>query len=390
MSLHKQWGDKTEESINKQSISRLMRLLKPQKIRIALMSSDLRHHPVTYFVQPLLEHYDKRQFELYAYYFYPQEPDLIQKRIPALINKFSVYTKQNNQQISQAITNDKLDILFELGGGTFLNKVQVCAYRPAPIQVSWLGYPHSVGLPSIDYILVDPYTKPSQPQLILEKPFELARSWVSLGSLGFNDTPIEASIIEKRQGYLTFGTANNPYKYTPASFEAWASIMRQVDNSHFFLRPETGIQAFRDNVCGIFNKYGINSDRILFIPIRGSHLQYYNLIDIALDSFPHVGGTTTCESLWMGVPVITLIGSGIYERLSYSNLVNAGLAELCASRVEDYIKIAVDLAHDKAKREYLRFNLRTQIRNNPLGQTEQFVRNFEAAIIKTLNEHGAK
>lgn len=387
--IHKQWGNKIQEVADKHIIKRPRPSAKREKIRIGLMSSDLRHHPVTYFVHPILEQYDKSRFELYCYSFYPGEADWVQKNLSKKVDRFALHPKLNNQQIAQEIANDQLDILFELGGSTFLNKVEVCAYRPSPIQVSWLGYPHSAGIPTIDYILVDPYTKPTLDGLILEKPFEMPETWVSLGSLGFFDLPIENTLPEKRQGHITFGTANNPYKYTPASFAAWASVMQQVDNSHFlFLRPEGGVQAFCDNVRKHFNAFGISPDRILFMPVRGKHLQYYNLIDISLDPFPHVGGTTTCESLWMGVPAITLVGAGIYERLSYSNLTNAGLGDLCATNVDDYIKIAVNLANDKERRETLRFNLRQQIRSNPLGQTERFVRNFEAQIIKVLEQHG--
>lgn len=386
--VHAQWGAKIQANADQFPITRGPFLPKRKKVRIGLMSSDLRHHPVTYFVQPILEKYDRSRFEVYCYSFYPGEPDNVQKRISEIVDRFAVYAKLGDRQIAQHIADDELDILFELGGTTLLNKVQVCAYRPAPVQVSWLGYPHSAGLPSIDYLLVDPYTRPSQDNLMLEKPFLMPESWVSLGDLGFNDSPIEPTLPQQRNGFITFGTANNPYKYTPACIAAWASAMRQVEDSRFlFLRPEGGIQAFRENICQHFQQHGISSDRILFIPVRGNHLQYYNSIDIALDPFPHVGGTTTCESLWMGVPVVTLVGPAVYERLSYSNLSNAGLSDLCAHSLEEYVKIAVTLAEDKQRREMLRFNLRAQIRANPLGQTERFVRNFEAQVINVLDQH---
>ena len=135
-----------------------------------------------------------------------------------------------------------------------------------------------------------------------------------------------------------------------------------------------------------FVKHGIEAERILFSPIRGKHMPHYNKIDIALDPFPHVGGTTTCESLWMGVPTITLVGPAFFERLSYSNLSNAGLPELCAFDVDSYIKNAVMLANDKEKRLYLRHNLREQIQEHPLGQPGRFVRNFEKKILEVLGK----
>ena len=130
-------------------------------------------------------------------------------------------------------------MLFELGGTTAMNKLDVMAYRPARIGASWLGYPHSAGLEVIDYILVDPYIRPSDPRLLIEQPFELAESWVALSRMGFSDVPIEDTLPEERRGALTFGTMNNPYKFTRACLDAWAAVLRAVPDSRFlFVRPE--------------------------------------------------------------------------------------------------------------------------------------------------------
>lgn len=388
VSIHREWGDKVQALANPNAIVHSPRTGPRKKIRIGFMSSDLRHHPVTYFVQPIIEKYDRNRFELYCYSFYPREADGVQQRIAQVVDHFGVYDKLSNQQIAQQMANDQLDILFELGGTTLLNKVQVCAYRPAPVQVSWLGYPHSAGISAIDYLLVDPYTMPADPALMIEKPFLMPETWVTLGDLGFAEVPIDAGIPEKRQGHVTFGTANNPYKYTPACFAAWAAVMLRVPHSRFlFLRPEGGTATFRDNVCRQFAMHGVSADRIEFVAVRGTHLPHYNKMDITLDPFPHVGGTTTCESLWMGVPTVTLIGPSMFERLSYSNLSNAGLGDLCAHTVDDYVEKAVQLAQDTPRREALRHGLRQQIREHPLGQAERFVRQFEAQIEKVLAEN---
>ena len=142
--------------------------------------------------------------------------------------------------------------------------------------------------------------------------------------------------------------------------------------------------AFRINMAKEFSKYGITEDRLAYISIRGNNLPYYNEIDIALDTFPHVGGTTTCETLWMGVPVVTLVGPAFFERISYSNLNNAGLGDLCAITREEYVAKAVALAEDKKRRELLRNTLRAQIRSKPLGQTERFAQNFYNKIESVL------
>jgi len=385
---HAVWGVGIDNNAKLTPITKAPALLKHTKIRIGLMSSDLRRHPVTYFAQPIIERYDRSRFELYCYSFYPKAPDEMQQYIAKTIDRFHVYDKLSDIEIAQNIANDELDILFELGGCTLMNKAEICAFRPAPVQVSWLGYPHSLGLKTIDYIMVDPYINPDNPALLVEKPFVMPETWVSLGYLGFYNIPIEEGIPEDRTGHITFGTMNNPYKYTLKQFEVWSQILQQVENSHFlFVRPEGAVPSFRKNILGHFAKHGIEPGRIEFIPVRGQHMPNYNRIDIALDSFPHTGGTTTCETLWMGVPAVALIGEAFFERLSYSNLSNAGLGDLCARTTEEYIKIAVQLAGDKERRRYLRHHLRQQIRQHPLGQEERFVRNFEAKIVETLEMH---
>ena len=385
--LHRKWGKTVEDNINRNSIQRTAITSPREKIRIGVMSSDLRDHPVTYFTQPILQQYDKSRFELYCYSFYPSAADKVQQQIMDTVEQFRLMPLHSDRDIAQTIANDQLDILFELGGTTHLNKIEICAYRPAPIQVSWLGYPNSSGLSTIDYILVDPYINPTDPRLLIEKPFMMPESWVTMGKLGFYDIPL-TEIPQEKNGYVTFGTMNNPYKYTQPMIEAWATIMRKVEGSRFlFVRPEGAVASFVKNVYREFAKHGITEDRIEFFPVRAKHMPQYNTIDIALDTFPQTGGTTTCETLWMGVPVVTNVGPAFYERLSYSNLSNAGLGDLCAHNVEDFIRLAVNLAGDKERRKMLKRNLRNMIATHPLGQQERFVRNFEAKVMETLKNH---
>jgi len=383
---HREWGKKLEERADANPLEATPHIRQRNKIRIGLMSSDLRNHPVTYFVQPILEHYDHSNFEIYCYSFYSGKPDMVQQRIAKIVDKFSVNLNLPDREIAKMMAADELDILFELGGTTHMNRVEALAYRAAPVQVSWLGYPHSCGLSRLDYILVDPYINPENPALLVEKPFIMPETWVSLGGLGFYDLPIEPELPETRQRHITFGTMNNPYKYTTQVLETWAKIMQRVEGSQFlFVRPEGAVKSFRDNVLEKFTSHGISADRIEFAPVRGKHMPYYNRIDIALDPFPHTGGTTTCEALWMGTPTVTLVGQAFFERLSYSNLNNAGLGDLCAFNIDEYSNIAISLAQNKELRESIRNGMRERIRNHPLGQTQRFVRNFEAKIKEVLS-----
>jgi predicted O-linked N-acetylglucosamine transferase (SPINDLY family) len=349
------------------------------------MSSDLRDHPVAYFALPIIEHYDRDRFEFVCYSFYPAPPDRVQSFMQQRVLNFRSMLQATDMEIAQQIADDELDILFELGGSTRYNRLEVLAYRAAPLQASWLGYPHSAGIGAIDYILVDPYLKPDDPELLVEKPFVMPESWVCLGRLGFREEPIEAGIPEERAGALTFGTMNNPYKYTPELFALWAEVMNGVPGSRFlFVRPEAGAPTFRANIAREFAKHGVSEDRLLFESVRGKHMRHYNRIDIALDSAPHTGGTTTCETLWMGCPTVTLVGEAFFERLSYSNLSNAGLGDLCGFTREQYVEIAVDLAKDRARRLDLRQNLRDRLRTSPLGDAQRWVKNFELTIDRTL------
>ena len=351
------------------------------KIRIGIMSSDLRNHPVTYFALPIFENYDRERFEIYCYSFNPKEPDNVQRHITSRVTEFRTIIGNTDRDVAAQIIADDLDIIFELGGSTHLNRISVLAYRVAPIQVSWLGYPNSIGLPTIDYILVDPYIKPA-PDLLIEKPFLMPKSWVSLSRLGFHDADdINPVSAVERNGHITFGTANNPMKYTSGLIALWARTMREVEGSRFlFVRPEGNVPAFRKHVLDAFAAGGIAAERIEFRPIRGQHRPHYNDMDISLDCIPHTGGTTTCESLWMGVPVVTRIGEAFYERLSYSNLANAGLEDLCAESEDDYFEIAVALANDRAGLANIRKSLRGHIKSSPLGDTVGWVRDWQDVI----------
>jgi len=323
----------------------------------------------------------------FAYSFHPGAADAVQREIAGRIAAFRRMPNMPEQDIAQRIADDRLDILFELGGSTHLNRLEVMAHQPAPVQVSWLGYPHSSGLSRIGHILVDPYLRPPDPRLLLERPFEMPSSWVSLGRLGFADQPILPGLPEERAGRLTFGTMNNPYKYAPEAIALWARVLRRVPGSRFLMvRPEAGVATFRDNMARAFARHGIAAERLAYVAVRGQHMAHYNDIDIALDTLPQTGGTTTCECMWMGVPTVSLVGPAFFERLSFSNLVNAGLGDLAVDTPDAYVEAAVALAADAERRRALRHGLREAIRRSPLGDTRGWVRDFEALTLRTL-EH---
>lgn len=383
---HRQWGKKTAARIVPVQSRQMPSLATGRKLRVGFMSSDLRHHPISYFALPLLEGYDRDRVEVFCYSFYEKDPDRVQQHITQQVTAFRHWPKRPDAQVAEGIAADGLDILFELGGSTAMNKLEVMAHRPARLGASWLGYPHSAGLEQIDLILTDPFLRPEDPSLLIERPFEMPHTWVTLSRM-FARHEITTGTPQARKGHLTFGTANNPYKFTPTCLDAWAAVLRAVPGSRFvFLRPEGGVQSFITGARTAFTRRDVDPQRIEFIGVRGDHMRHYNEIDIALDSLPHSGGTTTCEALWMGVPTISLVGPGFPERLSYSNLSNAGLGDLAMFSVANYVAKAVELAADPARRLLLRHGLRAQIAANPLGQPERFTQDFYELARKVASE----
>ena len=378
---HKMWGDAIQAQAIKQPITFPVPRPADGKIRIGFMSSDLRGHPVAYFALPLLEHYDKSRFEVYCYSYFLQEEDSLQKRITEMVDGFRWRKEVTERDAAQMIADDQLDMLIELGGTTHMNKLAVMAFKAAPLQASWLGYPHSAGLTSIDRFILDPYVVPEDRSLVIEEPLLMPKSWIAMGELAFPERPITPGTPESRKGFLTYGTANNPYKYSKAMVQTWARIVAATPNAQFlFVRPEAGSPTFRTNIEAIFEGEGVSKDRVRFESIRGAHMPFYNEIDISLDTFPQTGGTTTCESLFMGVPVITLVGPAVFERLSYSILNNAGLGDLCAFSEREYVEKALGLAADAPRRTKLRTDLREMLKQSPLGQTRQFATDFFSMI----------
>jgi protein O-GlcNAc transferase len=391
MEQHRIWGDEVVRRLSERPITRRGPRAPNGKIRIGFMSSDLRAHPVAYFALPLFQHYDKSRFEIYCYSFFLQEEDFMQARIREMVDVFRWEKEATDKEVAQTIADDQLDILIELGASTHMNKVGVMGFKPAPLQASWLGYPHSVGLSTIDHFILDSYVVPPKRELVMEEPLLMPKSWIAMGELAFPDRPITPGTPESRNGFLTFGTANNPYKYSKAMVKTWARVTSAVPDARFMLvRPEGGSPTFRHHIEALFASEGVSADRLKFQDIRGAHMPFYNEIDISLDTFPQTGGTTTCESLFMGVPVVTLVGDAVFERLSYSILSNAGLGDLCATTEDDYLRIALELAGDAPRREALRTGLRGMLKASPLGQTKQFAIDFFEMVEGAVKRAQAK
>ena len=389
---HRIWGRDVERYATRRPIKRPPPQPRGDKIRLGFMSSDLRQHPVGYFALPLFDHIDSERFEVFVYSYFTGQEDAAQRLIASKVSAYRWWPDISVVEAAERIADDHLDILIELGGSTHMNRLDVMAYRPAPLQASWLGYPHSAGLSTIDYFVCDPYSLPTNPDYLIETPLVMPETWLALGRAFFSDTnPITPGLPSERKSYVTFGTANNPHKYSREVLRAWARVVAAVPDSRFaVIRPEGSGATFRENFRTQFALEGVSPDRIRFHPVRGAHLPFYNELDISLDPFPLTGGTTTAESLWMGVPLVSMKGKMFHERLSYSILSNAGLGDLVASDMDEYQRLAVALAADTERRRDLRTTLRDRLRSSPLGQTEQFAKDFYDMIHRAVSQRSGK
>ncbi len=383
---HQIWGRRLEAQAAEAPIKMPAPRTADGRIRLGIMSSDLRRHPVAGFALPVFDHIDRERFDVYGYSFYPGVEDDVQAHIAKQVTAFRWLPDTSSRDVAQIIADDQLDMLVELGGSTDMNRLDVMAFKPAAVQASWLGYPHSAGLSTIDYFVCDPYSRPTDPALMIERPLVMPHTWIALGHWAFTDGHLIAEDLpETRNGFITFGTANHPHKYNRQVLGAWACVMAAVANSRFiFVRPEAGSATFRKNILAEFAAFGIGQERISFHAVRGAHMPLYNEIDISLDCFPLTGGTTTTEALWMGVPVVSLRGEAFFERLSYSILSNAGLGDLVGETLEAYQTIALGLVADRARRRDLRVSLRQRLRNSPLGQTQAFARDFYDMLARAV------
>lgn len=361
------------------------------KLKIGFLSSDLKSHSVVNFVLPVLRHYDSSQVEIRCYSPVEAAGDEKQELVKGLVDDFQILENTNPRDAALQIQNDGIDVLFDLNGFTRDTMIRSLCYKPAPVQIYWLGYPFTTGMPEIDHILVDNYFAPENTDWLAEDPLYMPEAWVCFDS--FKDEDIIDTLPVERNGKLTFGTLNNTYKFTRETVAVWATIMNQFEDSEFLLvRPGADSRILQHNLCREFERCGVAPERMKFINNHralDSHFSYYNMIDISLDTFPQTGGTTTCDAIWMGVPVISLVGPSMHQRVSYSLLENAGCGELACFSLEEYMGKAVMLGNDITSLREYRQNMRPALLESPLCQGERFAQNFQKVVFDAFEKSGA-
>lgn len=361
-----------------------------EKLRIGYLSPDFRAHVSNNFVRHLVNDYDRQRFEVYCYSSCSTEQqDATTRQYQQSVDAFFDVFGKTDYEVAQRIHDDGIHILIEMGGYTLNGRIRVLSYHPAPVQISYLGYPYTTGVAEIDYLVSDPYLDgPENARYCVEKPLRLPQSFITFDTL--NSQSIEPNIPFKRNGYVTFGSLSAIYKLNPSVVRVWGRVLDAVPGSRLVLNHfNYSFEETRKRVLDEFAKYHIDAERIHFIWEKHSvdHLHYYNDIDIALDTFPLTGGTTTIESLWMGVPMVTLVGETHAQRLSYSVINNVGvpMEDLIAFSEEQFVHNATCLANDPVHIDELHKKLPREIRKSILCDPGTFTHQMENAYITAWN-----
>ena len=390
--LHRKWGEEMMGRARKRPLASPAVGAGKGPIRIGLLSSDLRSHAVAKFMKPVFDRYDRNRFELHCYMPFDLPGDPNQMELRKKSTSFNITERMSMREVAERIRFDNIDVLFDLNGATRNSQVEAMAWRPAPVQVSYLGYGGTTGLEAMDYALLDRFVAPTEPGLWIEKPVLMSGSWIC-----FTDYPEEAIAAElpmARNGVVTFGTMNAPYKYTPSTIAAWAQILHAVPGSRMlFVRPEINSVMLQTNIAKEIGKHGIATDRLFFAANRAgqfNHLPFYNEMDISLDTFPAVGGTTSCDTLWMGVPVIGRHGPNMHQRVNHAILNHCGLGEFSVATTEEYVATAVGLANDPRRLAGLRQTLRSVVKESPLYDAEGFIEDFQNCVMDLVIKHGLR
>lgn len=380
---HKRYGDRHGKPVVAPAPDRTW----PRRLRIGYVSPDFRAHVVSAFMLPIIARHDRERFEVYCYYVF-EETDPVTDGFIELADRWR-HCLGSAEQIAERIREDRIDILVDLAGHSRENALEVFALRPAPVQVSYLGYPNTTGLRAIDYRISDAKADPpgEADAHYVEKLVRLPRTFVC-----YRPGPgLDVAPPPVLQGApFTFGSFNNLLKVSPKFISAAARVLEAVPGSRLLLKDRRlASEDARQRIEAGFAQHGIGPERLVlkgWEPTAQSHLRTYDAVDVALDTFPYNGTTTTCEALWMGVPVVSLRGDRHASRVGESLLRTVGLDEFVAQNEDEYVSIAVRLASDRDRLATLRQTMRERLRASPLMDEHGFVRELEACYLEMWQE----
>jgi len=345
-----------------------------RRLKIGYVSPDFREHPVGRFILPLLQNHDRKNFEVFCYANL-HVSDAMTDCIRAHADVWRDIAFLSDEQACQMIESDRIDILVDLTMHLRSSRLLLFAAKPAPVQLSYLAYCSTTGLDAIHYRLTDPFLDPpGNDQWYVERSLRLPQTYWCYQA---NDAaPAVNALPATASGEITFSCLNNFCKISPPALATWSKLLNTIPNSRLILHTTPGTHCDRVRAA-----LGIDPSRLSFVrrmPMPQYFAQYHR-IDIALDPFPYTGGTTTCDALWMGVPVVSLAGKTAVSRGGLSILSNIGHADWVAQTIDDYLQIVTNLAGDLKRLAAIRASLRDQMRRSPLMDAGSFAREVEAA-----------
>jgi predicted O-linked N-acetylglucosamine transferase (SPINDLY family) len=390
---HRQWAASFEQPLKSSRRPPANDREPNRKLRLGYVSPDLREHPVISFLEPILRQHDRTQFEVFGYSTVAA-PDATTARLRLLMDQWRDIAGLDPEAAAELIRQDGIDILVDVAGHTTDHALLVFARKPAPVQVTWLGYPDTTGLEAMDYRVTDAISDPpgQTESWHSEQLLRLPQSFLCYGASA--ESPDVGPLPALANGYVTFGCFNNFRKTSEPAIQLWAQLLRALPTARLLLKSQgldhaQTAQRQRDRLV----RAGVDAGRI---EIDGSHyskrlhLDCYNRVDLALDPFPYHGTTTTCDALWMGVPVITLAGRNHVARVGTSLVTHLGFPEWSAETPEAYVAKGLELAGDLPALARLRSQLRERMRQSPLGDVPQFTGHLEAAYRRVWQQWCAR
>ena len=351
---------------------------KKDKIRIGYISGDFRQHVMQYFIWPFLAGYDAEAFEVYVYSL--GKSDQYTDFFKTLVTRWRDLSEhaRNMERIAREIHADEVDILFDLAGHTARSGLAALAWKPAPVQLSGLGYMATTGLPAVDYFVTDHYCDPEghgSEAFYVEKLLRLTSQFCYNG---YTHLPTSIGTPARERGYIQFATFNQYGKLQDDILKAWQEIMERVPRARLLLKNSAyGKKHVVQSAYERFRRLGFDMSRVQFEQATRDYMNRYLDVDIALDTFPWPGGGTTCDALYMGVPVVSYYTERHSTRFTYSILANIGLSDLASTRLSDYIETAVALAGNLDLLDALHRELRDRMKASPVMDQAGYIREME-------------
>jgi predicted O-linked N-acetylglucosamine transferase (SPINDLY family) len=358
-------------------------------LKVGYLSADFRSHPVAFFLEPILTHHNPRQLDITCYDT-TERPDDQTRRLQALVPCWRPCFALSDEALAHQIYHDKIDILVDLSGHTQGNRAAVIACKPAPLQILYIGYPGTTGQRTMDYIISDAVvTPPEYEALYTENILRVDGSFWCFQP--HNCAPEPGPLPALKNGFITFGAFNNSPKLSETTLRLWACVLASVPNSRLLIKnlacADSQIQTyFQQRLIA----QGASAEQLIFEPPTSELAQFlaaYQRVDICLDTFPYNGGTTTCESLLMGVPVVTLRGQHFFSRMSHGLLTHLGLGQLSAASEEEFITIAQGLTQDLNALQDLRASLRQQLFHSPICDARRAAQSLEKAYRQAWQQY---